>query len=126
MEHSRTRSVAAFAGIVLVVGFFLPWFDLGGLVAMSGFDLVTSGDVDLLTRILIALVPLAGLSLLASAATNHARTKSVAIVTGLGILGYTGYQTAKAFVQLTGYGLWAILGAAIVAIVVGLALPSKK
>lgn len=126
MEHSRTRSVAAFAGIVLVVGFFLPWFDVGGLVAMSGFDLVTSGDVDLLTRILIALVPLAGLSLLASAATNHARTKSVAIVTGLGILGYTGYQTAKAFVQLTGYGLWAILGAAIVAIVVGLALPSKK
>src|SRR5688572_14835547 len=126
MEHSRTRSVAAFAGIVLVVGFFLPWFDLGGLVAMSGFDLVRSGDVDLLTRILIALVPGAGLSPLASAATNTARTKTVAILTGLGILGYTVYQTAKAFLQLTGYGLWAILAAAVIAVIVGLALPSKK
>ena len=118
--------MAAFTGIVLVVGFFLPWFDLGGLVAMSGFDLVRNGDVDLLTRILIALVPIAGVSLLASAATAHARTKTVAIATGLGILGYTGYQTAKAFVQLTGYGLWAILAAAVISVIVGLALPSKK
>jgi hypothetical protein len=125
MQVNRSRGTLTLIGASLVAAFFLPWIDLG-VASLSGFDLVRARHVELLTRILILGVPLTGLGLMAAAATGERRTRALAIVTGLGILGYTSFEVARSFLKITGYGLWIVLGCAVAALVTGLALPAGK
>ena len=108
-------------GAAIFLGFFLPWIDVGGAVKVSGWDFVREGSLAWHTRLLLALCPIAGAALAVSGFTHAHRAASLAIGTGVGILGYVVYKMAYGFIKLTGVGLWMILAAATVALVMGLA-----
>ena len=119
MQNKSNASIAlTVAGVALVAGFFLPWFG-----PLSGWDLVRNEHVSLFHRVLFALCPLFGAGLTLSSIIGSRRTALIAVGAGVGVLGYTGYKVADTFLAITGWGLWVVLGAAVVALVVGLAKP---
>jgi len=120
MQPKKTSIALVAAGLVLLVGFFLPWIHIGP-VAISGWDLVRSDQLTLFQKIVFSLCPIAGAGLALSALVGGRRTALVAVGAGVGVLGYTGYKIADAFFAITGLGLWLILAAAAVALIVGLA-----
>jgi hypothetical protein len=119
MQNRSNASMAlTVAGVALVAGFFLPWFG-----PLSGWDLVRNENVSLFHRVLFALCPLFGAGLAMSSIVGSRRTGLVAVGAGVGVLGYTAYKVADTFLAITGWGLWVVLGAAAVALVLGLARP---
>jgi hypothetical protein len=113
-------------GAAIVFGFFLPWIDVGGHVKVSGWDFVREGGLAWHTRLLLALCPIAGGSLAVAGFTRARGAASAAIATGAGILGYVVYKMAYGFIKLTGVGLWMVLAAAALALLVGLTAKSEK
>ena len=113
-------------GAAIVLGFFLPWIDVGGHVKVSGWDFVREGGFAWHTRLLLALCPIAGGSLAIAGFTRARSAASAAIATGAGILGYVVYKMAYGFIKLTGVGLWMVLAAAAIALVMGLAVRSDR
>jgi hypothetical protein len=113
-------------GAAIVFGFFLPWIDVGGHVKVSGWDFVREGSLAWHTRLLLALCPLAGGSLAVAGFTRARGAVSAAIATGGGILGYVVYKMAYGFIKLTGVGLWMVLAAAALALLVGLTAKSER
>jgi hypothetical protein len=107
-------------GAAILFGFFLPWIDVGGAVKVSGWDFVREGSLAWHTRLLLALCPIAGGSLALAGFTRARTAASAGIATGAGILGYVLYKMAYGFIKLTGVGLWMVLAAAALALVVGL------
>lgn len=124
-KQSNTSIALTVAGLTLVVGFFLPWIQIGP-VAISGFDLVRTGDLSLFHKVLFSLCPILGAGLAMSSLVGGRRTALLAMVAGLGVLGYTGYKVADTFIAITGWGLWLILAAAAIALVIGLAGAARK
>lgn len=106
------------AGVGLVVGFFLPWLDLG-VAGASGWDIVRS-DLFSLTSVILLLCPLLGVALAIAAFGKQKEAAAVSIAAGGGVLGYTFYKLAWGFVKISGVGLWMVLGAAAAALVLGL------
>ena len=113
-------------GAAIVLGFFLPWIDVGGAVKVSGWDFVREGSLAWHTRLLLAMCPIAGLSLAISGFTRARGAANLAIATGIGIIGYVVYKMAYGFIKLTGVGLWMVLAAAAVALIVGLASRAEQ
>jgi hypothetical protein len=123
---NKGNAVFIGAGAALIAGFFLPWVDMG-IVTASGWDAVTSGGTDFLTKIILAMVPLLGVGLLVAGLGGDRRAAATAgLVAGTSILGYTAYKVAWTFFKTTGIGLWLVLGAALIALVAGLALRGSK
>jgi hypothetical protein len=50
----------------------------------------------------------------------------ISLVTGLGVLGYTGFKVAYAFAKVTGWGLWLVLAAGAIALFLGLTANSRS
>jgi hypothetical protein len=113
-------------GAAIVFGFFLPWIDVGGHVKVSGWDFVREGSLAWHTRLLLAMCPIAGGALAVAGFTRARGAASAGIATGAAILGYVFYKLAWGFMKVTGIGLWMVLAAAALAIVVGLAARSDR
>jgi hypothetical protein len=126
MKNAGSKGVLVFAGAALVAGFFLPWVDAGGSFSFSGFDLVLESHQGLFARIVVLMVPLLGASLVVAGLRGGKSAVTTALVTGGAILGYPTYKFIVGFIQTTGVGLWMVLGAAILALVVGLSARTKK
>jgi hypothetical protein len=120
MNGNRGKTIMVGVGIALVVGFFLPWIDLIPGHGVSGWDLVRSSQVSLITRMLFALCPLGGVAMIVAGLGGGRAASGVAMGTGGLILGYTAYKLGYFFIKVTGVGLWLILAAAIVALIAGL------
>jgi hypothetical protein len=120
----RGQTALVLSGLALVVGFFLPWVDVGGIFTVSGFSMVWRAEGAGTTRLLLGLVPLVGALLAVAGLTGSRKTTGIALAAGGGILGYFIYSFTRAFFATTGIGLWLVLAAASVALVAGLA--SKK
>lgn len=120
MQSDRKQLWMGIAGLALVFGFFMPWIDILGLVNASGWDLVRDSHLGMGTRAVIGLCPIAGISLALAGFGKSRNADWVAVASGLGVLGYTGFKVAYAFAKITGWGLWLILAAGAVALVVGL------
>lgn len=125
MQKDRRNTWMGVAGIALVVGFFMPWIDLGGLVSVSGWDLVRDSHISLGTRAIFALCPVVGAALAIAAFGGSRSTATVSVAAGLGVLGYTGFKIAYTFAKITGWGLWLVLAAGVVALIFGLAARTK-
>ncbi len=121
------RIAAALAGVALLVGFFLPWLDvgLGGVGQASGLDMVIKAEGFSALRVALCLVPLAGAALLAAALKGGVLAARVSLVVGLALLGYGLYQVGKSFFAVTGLGLWLVIAATVVAVVAPLAGGSR-
>ena len=123
---AATRVALGAAGVGLVVGFFLPWFNLGTLMSVSGFGLVVSSGaaVEGLSgphRALLFVVPFSGLALLATAVRGPRVATWVALASGVFILAYGLYTLLRLFFDATGAGMWLVVGSALLALGVGIA-----
>lgn len=118
------RLAAGLAGAALLIGFFLPWLDVGGLLGAgqaSGFDMVLKADGFSVLRAALTAIPVAGAVLAAAALKGGVLAARVSLLVGLALLGFGVYQVGKSFLSVTGPGLWLVIGATLAAIVAPLA-----
>jgi hypothetical protein len=118
MTRTTAHVWLALVGATAVIAFFLPFFDVGGLFAVTGLEIVMNGDISWFTRTLVALVPVGGITIFGAAVTGSRKARPIAGLFGLGVLGYLTYQAIKIFVATTGLGMWLVIAAALAAIVI--------
>jgi hypothetical protein len=119
------RGLLGVSGLLLLVGFFLPWLKVGSLLTVSGFGLVfASGDVVSFvsgtSRFMLILVPLLGALLLGGAIWGHRIAQWVALAGATLILGFGLINLIQMLLASTGLGMWLVTGAAITSLVVSL------
>jgi hypothetical protein len=114
------------AGVALVTGFFLPWFDLGAGFQATGLDIVRESEISWITRLAVLLTPLLGVSMIASGLGASKNTAKLSLGVGCSILGFAGYKIADAFLSVSGSGLWLVLAAGLVSLTAGLALKPTR
>lgn len=125
---SLARALLGIAGAALLVGFFMPWVQLGDLATLTGLELVISNNILLRDslgssqRLLFAVCPIAGLALLFLALRGHRLTRYVATISGLTVLGVAIVTALGLFLKITHSGLWIVLLGAFVALFAGLAV----
>jgi hypothetical protein len=114
----KSRLWVGIAGLSLLAGFFLPWVDVGGAFRASGFDIVRGMDGQWpMFRFVMLVVPLLGAAMAFAAFSGSRYAKHLSIFTGLLVLGYGAYKTISAFIATSGWGLWLVIGAALVALI---------
>jgi hypothetical protein len=121
------RVLLCLCGLVLVLGFFLPWVTAGTALELSGLGLAISGGemVQAVSgggRFLLFLAPLMGAALIAGAVTGHWATPWVGILGSGALLLFGIIHVISFFLSSTGVGLWLVVFAALFTLVVG-ALP---
>ncbi len=109
------RALLGFAGLALLVGFFLPWVRNppdqaeGAVTFDSGFSLAFSTTgIEGTPGIAVLIVPILGALLSAIAFMGLRYAAQTAVGVAVGILGYALYVLGSMFVQHTGYGLWVV------------------
>jgi len=124
--HIVLRIVLGAAGLLLVVGFFLPWINLESS-SVSGLELVTSDDPIIVALVgqqaqkwILLLIPVFGVALTAIGFLGVRYSGHISAVLGILIVGYGIVTVIVFFFQKTGLGLWLILGGAFIAITAGL------
>ena len=124
--HVALRIALGSAGVLLLVGFFLPWLRLTGVDPLSGLELVIADEEAVVTAIgatqrwLLILVPLLGVGLTAVGFLGLRFSGQVGFGVGLAIIGYGAFTVIALFVQTTAIGLWLVLGGAFLALNAGL------
>jgi hypothetical protein len=111
--------VMALTGAAMVVGFFLPFLDVG-VAGASGWDIVRSDAFAWTTRLAVACLPLGGAALALAGLTRSDGARKISWTMGAGILGFLFFKLAWGFFKVTGTGLWMVIGAATIALLVGL------
>lgn len=136
--HLILRIALGAAGLLLLVGFFLPWVgieygatgDTPGEIQRdldySGFKLATSDDDFVRAaagsdtqRNLLWLIPVFGLALTAVGFLGFRWSGPLGAVLGVLLVGYGAVTVIIIFFQNTRLGLWLILGGAFLAIAAG-------
>ncbi len=120
------RVVLGVLGLVMLVGFFLPWLSVAGpiegapLVAQSGLTLATSGDLVGTPAPLLFLVPALGAVLSAASFMGFRFAPQVAVGIALTLLGYALYVLLQMFVHHTELGLWLVSGGTFLVLLLGM------
>ncbi len=123
--HMVIRIVLGLAGLVLVVGFFLPWVQFADDSRISGLDLVVANDhriqqtVGETLRWTLLAIPTLGVVLTAVGFLGFRWSGPVGAIVGLTLFGYGAVVVVVVFFQSTGLGLWLIVGGAFVALLSG-------
>lgn len=134
--HIMLRILLGTAGLLLVVGFFLPWLriELPGadgaesvvLQEISGMTLVADDEPTIRAlvgdtqRWLLLAIPVFGLALTAVGFMGFRWSGIVAAVLGLSLVGYGVVTVVLFFFQKTALGLWLILGGTFLAVAAGM------
>jgi hypothetical protein len=126
MRASKGQLFVGLAGVALVVGFFLPWLDVGGVFRASGFDALRASHGWSLQDVMMLAIPVGGALMAILSVTKPAAARKVSLGVGLGLVGYGTVKTAQAFFLTTGWGLWIVMAAALVALVVPLFWRAKR
>lgn len=118
------RVLLALAGAGLTIGFFFPWFKLGG-VAHSGLGLmVLQGDVVQFVswpqRAMLFAVPMFGVGLAVAAFTGHRLALWIALGASALVLGGGAYTLITVFFGVTGVGMWILVGSALLSLAVAM------
>jgi hypothetical protein len=116
MSRSTVRRAIFLSGLALVVGFFLPWLDLGGPFRASGFDAVWNANGITAFRVMMLMVPIGGLAMMLSAAIQSRYARLISLGTGACLGAFGVYKALELFFRVTGWGLWIVLAAATVAV----------
>lgn len=124
--HVVLRLFLGAAGLLLIIGFFLPWLNLGENSSVSGIELVMADDPVTLALIgaetqrwLLLLIPGFGIALTGVAIAGIRYSGPIAAVLGILIVGCGMVMVVIFFFQKTGIGLWLILLGAFVAVATG-------
>lgn len=120
------RVLIGFAGLSLLVGFFLPWWNVphgtgegATIEAMTGLSLATSGDLAGSPSMLLFLIPALGIALSATAFMGFKWSGHVAVGVSVALIGYALYVLLQMFVQRTALGLWIVAGGTFVILLLG-------
>jgi hypothetical protein len=130
--HIVMRALLGFAGLSLLVGFFLPWVRFPAVEAtegvaavpehfQNGLDLLLANDIQGTTPMAILLVPILGALLSATSFMGFRYAAQTAIAVAVGMLAYGLYVLGSMFIQFTGYGLWTVAGGTFVILLLGVA-----
>lgn len=124
--HIALRIILGASGLLLVVGFFLPWINLES-TTVSGLELVSSSDPIIVALIgnqaqkwILLLIPVFGVALTAIGFLGVRYSGHISAALGVLIVGYGVVTVIIFFFQKTGIGMWLILGGAFIAISAGL------
>jgi hypothetical protein len=125
MGRSTARVIMTVAGIVILAGFFMPWFDFQKLDDASGFTILRKGDLTTLWLAILLAVPAFGLLLSAAGLSGVKYGRYMALLVGALIIGYGAYRFFQLFFSVTGPGIWFVVAGGLIALIVGLmpALP---
>ena len=119
------RIVLGTAGLMLVVGFFLPWIEWDR-EAFSGLNLMLETDpgireaVGETRRWILLGIPVLGVALTAIGFLGLRGSAAVGAAIGLLLIGYGVVTIVALFFQATAPGRWIIVGAALLALGAGL------
>jgi hypothetical protein len=75
---------------------------------------------------MMALVPVFGLAMLASVFMSARAMRISSLVAGVSLVGYGVYKVVDTFLRVTGWGLWLVIAAALVALAAPLFLRAKR
>src|SRR5690606_11941207 len=123
--HMALRIVLGTAGLLLVVGFFLPWVQIDREMR-SGLELDVESDpdvrdmVDDTQRWILLVIPVLGAALTAIGFLGVRGSGAAGTVVGFLLMAYGLVTVVLLFFQRTGLGLWLIVGATILALGAGL------
>jgi hypothetical protein len=120
MKASKVNALVVVAGLALVVGFFLPWIDLGIGPRASGLDVVRHATDSGFFRWMVLAVPVLGLAMVLTGATGSRHARVVSLATGFVLVGYGVFKTVHTFFAVSGFGLWLVIAAGCAALVVPL------
>ncbi|MBI2391679.1 MAG: hypothetical protein HYV09_18970 [Deltaproteobacteria bacterium] len=120
MDPKAARTLLLVTGAALLVGFFLPWVDLGFGPTISGFAVARHAPSGALLQMMLWLVPIGGLAMIVTAATGSRHARLTSVLVGLGLVGYAVVKTVHAFFATTGLGLWLVIAASVGALAVPL------
>jgi hypothetical protein len=127
--HIVMRALLGFAGLSLLVGFFLPWVRFPATTGedavpehfQNGLDLLLAPDIQGTASAAILLVPVLGALLSAASFMGFRYAAQTAIAVAVGMLAYGLYVLGSMFVQFTGYGLWTVAVGTFVILLLGVA-----
>jgi hypothetical protein len=115
-----------FAGLSLLVGFFLPWLNVDGTgeeagttLARTGLSLALEGDLVGTPSWMLLMIPVLGASLAATAFMRLKFAGQVAIGIAVALLAYALYVLLQMFVQHTGLGLWVVAAGTFIVLLLG-------
>ena len=126
--HILLRIVLGVSGLLLLVGFFLPWIKLSGgeIESVSGLGLVMADQEAIRAligqdsqRFVLLLIPGFGVALTAVGFLGMRYSGQIAAVLGILIVGYGMVTMVIMFFEKTGYGMWLILLGAFLAVAAG-------
>ncbi len=120
MKPSSGRLLIGIAGLTLLVGFFLPWIDVGSSmirVQVSGFNAVRASNTFGGLEAMMIAVPIAGLAMMIGAFASTRAARIASLVAGLTLGGFTGWKIVSTFFAVTGWGLWLVIAAGMCAVV---------
>lgn len=128
--HIVMRALLGFAGLSLLVGFFLPWVRFPATEAVgdtpgvpehfqNGLDLLLSPSIQGTASAAILVVPILGALLSAASFMGFRYAGQTAIAVAVGMLAYGLYVLGSMFIQFTGYGLWTVAGGTFVILLLG-------
>jgi hypothetical protein len=122
------RALLGFAGLSLLVGFFLPWVrvpaveDGADATTHSGLDLAFSTTgIEGTPAIVVLIVPILGALLSAIAFMGFRYAAQTAVGVAVAMIAYALYVLASMFVQNTALGLWVVSGGTFVTLLLGVA-----
>lgn len=121
MDPKQARTLITIGGLVLVLGFFLPWIDFGGF-GVSGWGIARNTNMSSL----IWLVPVGGLAMLFTSITGSKHARLTSVIVGLGLIGYAVVKTVSSFFATTGIGLWMIIAGALMALAIPLITRAER
>lgn len=120
MDPKTARTLIALTGAALVIGFFLPWVDIGFGPTISGFSVARAANSASMLSMMLWLIPVGGVAMLVSAVTNSRHARMISVLVGLALVGYSVVKTVHAFFATTGFGLWVVIAASLGAILLPL------
>ena len=120
------RTMMRTTGLMIVIGFFLPWIDLPEVGSVSGWDLIHSDLVSDTTRMVVRGWLGLGLALIVASVLSERLASVVGVLSGGLIIGFTLYWLAHFFFDILGIGLFMVVGAGAGALVLGLLGGSKQ
>lgn len=114
------RTVMRTMGLMIVIGFFLPWIELSAQGSVSGWDLIHGELVSDTARMVLRGWLGLGLALIVASVLSERLAGVVGVACGGLIIGFTLYWLALFFFDILGIGLFMVVGAGAGALVLGL------
>lgn len=114
------------AGILLVLGFFLPWVSIGDVANIAGHELVFGDNLPSWQRVALAFCPLLGALSVAVAILGFRWARWFALGVGGVVLGYGLFTVSYLLFKMLSVGLWLVLAGGLLALAAGFLLRPRR